>query len=154
MKISSLLHSDHILYDLEAGSKSSLIPKLVEPLRDDLGSECSEKVLKAVLEREEVMSTGVGKGLAIPHAKLEAVEENIAVFARLKKPVEYGSIDGKPVEIVFLLVGPHDKASIHIKMLSRISRMMNNDQFRNQLLQASSAEEIKQLFEEEENLPA
>lgn len=149
MKISSLLHKDNVFVNLVVKDKQELIVKLTEALRPKAG-EKTEMIRDAVLERESVMSTGVGKSLAIPHAKIPDLDENIAAFAKLKNPIEYGSIDNQPVEIVFLLVGDHDKASIHIKLLSKISRMMNNDNFRNQLLQAKKKDDILELFSEEE----
>lgn len=106
---------------------------------------------EAVLEREQVMSTGVGKRLAIPHAKLQQLDQNLAVFARLDSPLEYGSIDNQPVELVVLLIGSQDKASVHIKLLSRVSRLMNNDLLRNQLFDAKHEDQILEIFKEEES---
>lgn len=151
MKISSLLEKETVLINLKAGNKTELISGLVEKLEPKIGTDMIESVKEAVLEREQVMSTGVGKSLAIPHAKIAGIEDNFAVFAKLENPIEYGSIDNQPVEIVFLLVGGQEKASIHIKLLSRISRLMNNDVFRNQLLHAKSPDEVIRIFSEEEN---
>jgi fructose-specific phosphotransferase system IIA component len=150
MKISKLLDTQTIFTDLEADSKESLISTLVAALEDKVGKDKLHEIKHAVLDREEVMSTGVGKALAIPHAKIPGIQENYAVFAKLKTPIDYGSIDGQPVEIVFLLIGSQERASIHIKLLSRISRIMNNDIFRNQLLQAENAEDVINVFVEEE----
>lgn len=150
MKISNLLDTQTIFTDLDADSKESLISTLVTALEDKVGKDKLDDIKQAVLEREKVMSTGVGKSLAIPHAKIAGLQENYAVFAKLKSPIDYGSIDGQPVEIIFLLVGGQEKASIHIKLLSRISRIMNNDVYRSQLLQAESAEDVIEVFVEEE----
>lgn len=150
MKISNLLDTQTIFTDLDADSKESLISTLVTALEDKVGKDKLDDIKQAVLEREKVMSTGVGKSLAIPHAKIAGLHENYAVFAKLKSPIDYGSIDGQPVEIIFLLVGGQEKASIHIKLLSRISRIMNNDVYRSQLLQAESAEDVIEVFVEEE----
>lgn len=97
------------------------------------------------------MSTGVGKGLGIPHAKINGIDRNFAVFARLKKPLDYGSIDDQKVNLVFLLIGPDGQSSTHIKLLSRISRLMNNDHFRSAILSAGSAEEILEIYSKEES---
>jgi mannitol/fructose-specific phosphotransferase system IIA component (Ntr-type) len=150
MKISNLLDTQSILIDLRADTKESLISTLVNKLKGRIAADLLPTIRDAVLDREQVMSTGVGKSLAIPHAKIPELEENYAVFARLKTPIEYGSIDNQPVEIVFLLVGGQEKASVHIKLLSKISRLMNNDFFRNQLLVAKTPDEVMNIFLEEE----
>lgn len=151
MKISSLLDKQTILLDIEVVSKESLVKKMVASLSDKIHPSLLPIIEDAVIEREQVMSTGVGKRLAIPHAKLKELDDNLAVFARLKNPLEYGSIDSQPVELVVLLIGSQDKASVHIKLLSRISRLMNNDLFRNQLFEAKNEDEILNIFMEEEN---
>ncbi len=96
------------------------------------------------------MSTGVGKGFAIPHGKTDAITEIIAAFGKTNSPIEYQALDNKPVNLVFLLVGKDNLVSTHIKLLSRISRMMNKDEFREGLLKANSSEEIFELFKKEE----
>ncbi len=109
-----------------------------------------EKVRDAVLEREKIMSTGVGKGFAIPHGKTNAVNDILAAFGKTNHPIEYDSLDGHPVYLVFLLVGKDNLVSKHIKLLSRISRMMNKDEFREKLLKAKTSEEIFEIFRKEE----
>jgi mannitol/fructose-specific phosphotransferase system IIA component (Ntr-type) len=151
MKVSDLLRSDNVLYNLEVDSKDDLIKKLVGTLAAHLDKEITLRATRAVLERESIMSTGVGKGLGIPHAKINGIERNYAAFARLKTPLDYGSIDDEAVKLVFLLVGPEGQSSIHIKLLSRISRLMNNDHFRSSIEKAESADEIVNRFTEEES---
>lgn len=154
MKISEILSTGHIVLDVEAGNKEELIKRLVNELREEVDSALLLKIKQAVLEREEVMSTGVGKGVAIPHAKIKDLEPNFAVFARLKHPMDFGSVDDAPVSLVFLLVGGCAKSSYHIKLLSKISRLMNHDNFRHQLMMADSGGEVIELFREEEEQPA
>ena len=96
------------------------------------------------------MSTGVGKGFAIPHGKTNAVNEIIAAFGKTKRDVEYDALDGQPVHLVFLLVGKDNLVSTHIKLLSRISRMMNKDEFRQKLIDANNNDEIYEIFKQEE----
>lgn len=96
------------------------------------------------------MSTGVGKGLAIPHGKAAEISENYVAFALLETPIDYGAVDGEPVSMVFLLAGPSSNSSQHIKLLSRISRLMNNNQFRERLKECETAKEILEVFEQEE----
>ncbi|HBX66461.1 MAG TPA: hypothetical protein DEG32_09995, partial [Balneolaceae bacterium] len=121
MNLFSLLDQPTVLPNYVVGSKKELINALVNALEEKMESEEQlEAVRKAVFEREKIMSTGVGKGLAIPHAKTKAVTENHAAFALLKEPLDFDSIDGEPVRLVFLLVGPESNNSQHIKLLSRI----------------------------------
>jgi mannitol/fructose-specific phosphotransferase system IIA component (Ntr-type) len=96
------------------------------------------------------MSTGVGKGFAIPHGKTNFVKEILAAFGKTKRDIDYQALDGQPVHLVFLLIGKDNLVSTHIKLLSRISRMMNKEDFRNKLLEAVSNEDILKIFEQEE----
>jgi len=96
------------------------------------------------------MSTGVGKGFAIPHGKTNVVKEIVGAFGKIKDGIDYESLDGNPVHLVFLLVGKDNLISTHIKLLSRISRLMNKDDFRHRLTEANTADEIVKLFSDEE----
>lgn len=152
MKVSDLLNPGNVLHNLEADSKEELIKTMIHVLSEQLGKENTMRATRAVMERESIMSTGVGKGLGIPHAKINGIDQNFAVFARLKDPLDYGSIDDQKVNLVFLLIGPDGQSSTHIKLLSRISRLMNNDQFRTAVQNAGSAEEILEIFSKEESV--
>lgn len=151
MNLFSLLDHNTILSNFVVGSKEELINVLVDALEEHIESkEKLEEVREAVLEREEIMSTGVGKALAIPHAKTKAVDKNLAAFALLKEPLDFDSIDNQPVRLVFLLVGPESNNSQHIKLLSRISRLMNSSSFREKILDCTTSEEILKAFQDEE----
>lgn len=150
MNLYTLLDEQVILPSLEVKNKKQVINAMIDLLEPKLDEETLSKVREAVFERESVMSTGVGKGLAIPHCKTKVVEENYAVFARLSEPLNYDSIDGEPVQIVFLLIGPDGRQSHHIKLLSRISRLMNSASFMDKILASSSSETILEAFKEEE----
>jgi fructose-specific phosphotransferase system IIA component len=150
MKVSELLKPEFIVSDLQSETKEEIINELIDLFKNDPRVEDIEKVRTAVLEREKVMSTGVGKGFAIPHGKTNAVKEIVGAFGRIKDGIDYESLDGNPVNLVFLLVGKDNLISTHIKLLSRISRLMNKDDFRHRLMEANSAEEIVKLFSEEE----
>ena len=150
MKVSELLKPEFIISDLKGESKEEIINELIDLFKDDPRVEDIEKVRSAVLEREKVMSTGVGKGFAIPHGKTNAVKEIVGAFGKIKDGIDYESLDGNPVNLVFLLVGKDNLISTHIKLLSRISRLMNKDDFRHRLVEANSADEIVKLFSDEE----
>lgn len=150
MKISDLLDESNIIPGLSARTKNEAIDKLVDTLSDKLDGETIKSVRKAVLERENIMSTGVGKGLAIPHGKSKQLSQTYAAFGKLEEPVEYNAIDGEPVHILFLLVGPESQNSVHIKMLSRISRLLNSSAFREKLVASTDVNTIIDLFRSEE----
>lgn len=150
MKISDLLDRSNVIPELTAEDKDQAINQLVDTLSSRLDEKTLQSVRQAVIERENIMSTGVGKGLAIPHGKSRYLTDTYAAFGKLEEPVEYSAIDGEPVSILFLLVGPESQNSIHIKMLSRISRLLNSSAFREKLLAGKDAETIIELFKSEE----
>lgn len=150
MKVSELLKPEFVIADLKGETKEEIINELVDLFKSDVRVEDIEKVRTAVIDREKVMSTGVGKGFAIPHGKTNAVKEIIGAFGRIKDGIDYESLDGNQVNLVFLLVGKDNLISTHIKLLSRISRLMNKDDFRHRLLWAENSEDIVKLFSEEE----
>lgn len=151
MKISDLLNEHNVIPSLEVSDKTQALKELVDAMQRAVGFDIADKAYQAILERESIMSTGVGKGLAIPHGRVHGITINYAAFACLKNSIDYGSIDGKDVNMIFMLVGPETQNSLHIKLLSRISRLMNNDEFREMLVNCETAKEMLDLFEKEEN---
>ena len=150
MKVYELLNTNNILTEFKTENKNDVINELVDLLKGDKRVLDLEDIRKCVFEREEKMSTGVGKGFAIPHGKTNSVEDILAAFGKSESPIEYNSLDDEPVHLVFLLIGKENLLAKHIKLLSRISRMMNNEEFRKKLIQAKNKETILQLFQEEE----
>ena len=150
MKICDILRVEKIISSLQGTTKTEVIDELLDLFKDDERVNNLEGMRSAVHEREKIMSTGVGKGFAIPHAKTNCVNEIVAAFGRLEKPLDFQALDEQPVNIIFLLVGKENLVGPHIKLLSRISRMMNKDEFRESLANAKTSDEIYSLFEEEE----
>ncbi|SRR6056297_183262 len=150
MDISTHLDRSAIVKDLEVDNKKDLINKLVDLLEPKVSSDQLDKIREAVFMREEIMSTGIGKELAIPHGKCDSLNEILAAFAVLDNKVEFDSIDNEPVKMVFLLVGPENQSSQHIKLLSRISRLMNSSAFREKLLECEDSNELFETFKAEE----
>lgn len=150
MKVYELLEDKYILTEFKSLNKTDVINELIDLHNEDSRVIHLEEVRNCVLDREKIMSTGVGKGFAIPHGKTNSVNDILAAFGKSSKPIEYDALDGQPVQLVFLMVGKDNLVSKHIKLLSRISRLMNNDEFRQKLLEAKTKEEIKKIFEEEE----
>ena len=152
MQLTDLLTIDRIRIPLESGTKDGVLRELVAVITKDLVDE-PEEVLRAVREREAVLSTGIGSGVAIPHGKSSMVPELVMAAGRTAAPVEFDALDGQPVQLLFMLVGPETAAGPHIKALSRISRLIRKDSVREQLINAKTAEEFYQGLKEAEENP-
>lgn len=150
MKICDILSVARIQPEIAETEKNKVIGGLIDLLKDDESIKNLDEIKQAVLDREEIMSTGVGKGFAIPHAKSSSVKGLLASFGICKNPIDFKALDGEPVKLIFVLIGQDNMVGPHIKLLSRISRMMNKDDFRESLLNAKTAEEIYSIFDQEE----
>ncbi|MDP3581789.1 MAG: PTS sugar transporter subunit IIA [Ignavibacteria bacterium] len=150
MKICEILKIEMIIPSMKCTTKEEAISELIDLFKNDDRVKDTESIRNSVLEREKIMSTGVGKGFAIPHAKTNSVNEIIAAFGKIDNPIDFQALDDQPVNLVFLLVGKENLVGPHIKLLSRISRMMNLEDFRESLAKATTAQEIYNLFETEE----
>ena len=150
MKLSNLLSPDLIKIPLESKDKEGVIREMVDVLSKNGKVIDPEAVLEAVLEREKVMSTGVGQGIAIPHGKTESVTGVVAALGISPDDIDFQAIDEQPVHIVFLLLAPPYETGLHLKALSRVSRLLSKEEFREKLLQASNAEEAMRFIQEEE----
>ncbi len=150
MKIVDLLSEQVVRTNLPGTSKNDVINAIIDLAASQDRVLDKEKVREAIFEREKIMSTGVGAGFAIPHAKSDAVSDIVAAFAVTAQPIDYQSLDDQPVRIVFLLVGRENMVGPHIKLLSRISRLMNNEEFRKRLLEAATPKDVLEIFRKEE----
>jgi fructose-specific phosphotransferase system IIA component len=150
MKISDLLTEEFVVTNLEGSSKEDIINAIVDLAATSSKVLDKEKMRASVFEREQIMSTGVGDGFAIPHGKTDAVSDIVGAFAVTAQPIDYESLDEKPVRLVFLLVSKASAVGVHIKLLSKISRLMNKAEFRNRLLTMQSPKEIIDMFKQEE----
>ncbi|MEK7749278.1 MAG: PTS sugar transporter subunit IIA [Bacteroidota bacterium] len=151
MKITDILTEQVIRTNLPGGSKDEIINAMIDLAASQDKVVDKEKLRAAIFEREKIMSTGVGSGFAIPHGKTDAVNDIVAAFAVTAQPIDYQSLDEQPVRIVFLLVGRDNMVGPHIKLLSRISRLMNKEEFRAKLLEAKTPLEILEIFRKEES---
>jgi len=149
--ISSLLTTQTVAVGMPGGDKLQVIDQMAALLRSDARVRDIARLGAAVREREAMMSTGVGTGLAIPHARTDAVLSTVAAFAVTSDPVGFEVPDDVPVRLVFLLAGPRADMSRHIRILSRVSRLMQRADFRDRLLAAGSEQEVLSLFEEAES---
>jgi PTS system fructose-specific IIC component len=150
MKISDILSTDVIEVNLDVKDKDDSLNKIIELSAKSGKILDLRKVTETIFEREKLVSTGVGKGFAIPHGKTDAISDIVAAFVITRNPIDFDSIDGEPVRFIFLLVGKETLLNTHIKLLSRISRLMNKDDFREKLLSAGTKEEVLKIFKDEE----
>ncbi|MBU1088099.1 MAG: PTS sugar transporter subunit IIA [Candidatus Omnitrophica bacterium] len=142
MKIMDFLKEKAISADLKSADKEGIIREMIDLLADAQAIKDKEKIVKILLEREALGSTGIGQGVAIPHGKSSSVKELVAAFGISHKGVNYDSLDGEPVYIFFLLVAPEDSAGPHLKALARISRLLKDKYFRDTLRAAPDAKSL------------
>ena len=151
MRLSDILKPQNIKIPLESKSKNDAIAELVNLLSSNGDIADSKKVLEAVLDRESTRTTGIGNGLAIPHGKTAGTADLVMAIGRPAAPIDFQSIDGKPVTIIWLLSSPLDKTSSHIHALARISRLMTIDKFRHSLAAARTGQEMFDIIEQQES---
>lgn len=140
--LSELLTSSRVKVPLESTTKDELLAELVGVLAGERCIRDADEVLRVIREREAVLSTGIGSGVAIPHGKSIASPELSIAAGVARTPVEYDALDGEPVQLVFLLVGPEAAAGAHIKALSRISRLVRQPELRARLLEAADSQDF------------
>jgi fructose-specific phosphotransferase system IIA component len=152
--LTELLSVERIRIPLQARTKDELLVELVDVCADCNDIADRGEVLRAVREREAVLSTGIGHGVAIPHGKSAAVSQLRMAAGRSAAPVDFDALDGEPVSLFFLLVGPESAAGPHIKALSRISRLVRQEEVRERLLAAESAADFLHALQEAESWAA
>ena len=151
MRLSDILKPQDIKIPLEAKSKTEAIGELVNLLAANGEVTDPKKMLDAVLDREATRTTGIGNGLAIPHGKCPGVENLVMAIGKAATPIDFQAIDGRPVNLIWLLSSPPDKTGPHIHALARISRLMTIDRFRQALTLAKTPQEIFDSIVAQEN---
>jgi nitrogen PTS system EIIA component len=147
MKIKEVLCKEAILVDLKANDKKGVLEELSGPISQIAGVNKGELV-KVLMEREQLGSTGIGGGIGIPHGKLKNLDRLVLGFGFSRKGIDFDSLDKRPAHIFFLLVTPENSTGLHLKVLARISRLLKNDDFKEKLFQISDAEEFLSEIEE------
>ena len=150
MQLTELLSPERIKIPLTATTKDEILAELVEVVGRNGSIRNLDEVLRSVREREEVLSTGIGSGVAIPHGKSPAVSDLYLVAGVKPEGVDFDALDGKAVNLFFLLVGPESAAGQHVKALSRISRLLRRDSFRIRLTEATTPEQFYEIIAEAE----
>ena len=151
MKLMDFLISEAIEPNMKSMNKTDAIKELAAMLKTTGTIADDEIVARVVLEREELGSTGIGEGIAVPHGKSDAVDNVVAVFGRSEKGIDFKSeVDNIPVRLVFLLVAPMGSSGPHLLALARISRLLKSKDFRERLIKAKSKSDILEIFKSEE----
>ena len=139
MTLSDLIPAGGVAVDLAVTSRKQALHALSALAQRRLHIP-SRPLLEAVMEREKLGSTGVGDGVAIPHARIDQVDRVCGVFARLKHAVDFDAVDGKPVDLVFMLIAPEDSGAEHLKALARVARVFRREDIRRALRAAPDAD--------------
>jgi len=149
MKILDVLQKNAILVGLESHDKKGVIEELVTPVAHIAGVD-HENLVRVLMERERLGSTGIGGGIGIPHGKLKSINSLVLGFGLSRKGVDFESIDGRPVYIFFLLVTPENSTGAHLKLLAQISKILKNEPFKQRLLNAADSDEIISIIQEDD----
>lgn len=142
MRLSDILKENHIISNLKARDKKRVLEELVDVIAYNRPAIDKESLVKVLLDREHLGSTGIGDGVAIPHGKFQDIGEPIISFGRSLDGLDFDSIDGQPVFLFFLLIAPENSASVHLKALARIAKILKNSSFRNILMEAETRGEL------------
>ena len=141
MALADLIPNGGVAVDLGASSRKQALQAMSD-IAADLTGLAPRDIFDAVLQRERLGSTGVGQGVAIPHARLAGIDAVVGVFARLRSPVDFESIDGRPADLIFMLIAPEDAGAEHLKALARVSRLLRREDVRQRLRAAPDADAI------------
>ncbi|MBJ8008187.1 fructose-specific PTS transporter subunit EIIC [Bacillus cereus] len=151
MKITELLKRDTVIMNMTASNKEAVIDELVEKLNGANRLNNKAEFKEAILKRESQSTTGIGEGIAIPHAKTKAVKQPAICFGRSVSGINYESLDGQPAHLFFMIAASEGANNTHLETLSRLSTLLMDEGFRKQLLEAKDEEELLRLFDEKEN---
>ena len=147
MKILEVLQKEAIIENLVSTDKKGILEELVAPVAK-VANVSQEGLVKVLLDRERLGSTGIGGGVGIPHGKLKNLDNIVLGFGLSRHGVDFESMDGKPTHVFFLLVTPENSTGLHLKMLARISRLLKDESFKERLVNASSQDDIFSIIQE------
>ncbi len=152
MRLPDVLKEEYIFADLKANEKRAILDEMVTELAEHAAVLNRERVLEVLLEREQLGSTGIGHGVAIPHGKLKGLDNVVVAVGRSRRGVDFDSTDEKPVYLFFMIVAPENSAASHLKLLAAISHLLKNQEFRMKLRGARDSAEIHKLIVTEDRL--
>jgi nitrogen PTS system EIIA component len=150
MKVVDFLRPDLVISELHGGAKGDVLAEMATHLARNQAGIDSEVLRRVLEERELLASTAIGDGIAIPHGKLDSVNQLVGTLGRSVKGLEFDSIDGKPTHLVFMLVAPASSTGIHLKALARLSRLFRDALFRQRLIEAPDASAMYRVITEED----
>lgn len=153
MKFCNFVKTEAIKVDLDATSKDSVIRELVNSLIavGVLQAEQEENIVQAIMKREELGSTGIGRGIAVPHTKHASVSQPVGTVGVSRSGIDFQSLDGEKVQLFFLLISPPDRPGDHLRALENISKQLQDDTFCRFLKQSKTASDVQQILEEADN---
>jgi len=147
MNIRNLLKREFIIPDLKRTGKRDVLEEMVQGVMGRNGRIDSEGIVRVLLEREKLGSTGIGDGIAIPHGKLPGIDEILVGFGRSRAGVDFNALDGRPVHLFFLLIAPDTSSAQYLKALAKLSRMLKDPKMRADLSEAASADDLYRIIE-------
>ncbi len=150
MKLTDFIVEDAIITDLKTTEKETVIREMMDALKETqkISNKDFENVIKALMKREELGSTGIGKGVAVPHTKHDCIKKIIGTIAISVKGVDFNALDGEPVHLFFLLLSPNDSAGAHLAALERISTVIRDNDFRRFMREANGKTGIIEILKE------
>jgi PTS system nitrogen regulatory IIA component len=149
MELNDLLSAETILPNLKVNSKKQLLQELADKAAE-LNLLAKRDIFEALLQRERLGSTGVGNGIAIPHGKLQGLDRLVGIFAQLESPIAFDAIDDQPVDLVFLILAPEGSGADHLRILSKVSRVLRNDEIVQKIRSTKDASAIYSFLIDEE----
>ena len=150
MKILDILAVNSIVPELKGRTKKLVLEELIDAVKQHKPHIDSDRLMKVLLERERLGSTGIGDGIAIPHGKLKDIEDLVLSFGRSAEGIDFESMDGKPVHLFFLLVAPEACAGIHLRALAKIARLLKNGTVRKRLAKVDNRNDIFSIIQQED----
>ena len=142
MKFSEIIEENNIIPELKSGDKKGVLEELSEVISGHDFSVDRRTLVKVLVERERLGSTGIGDGVAIPHGKLDSIRHPIISFGRSKGGLDFDSMDGQPVYLFFLLVAPENSSGYHLQILAKLAKILKNSAFRKKLMEVETREDL------------
>jgi PTS system nitrogen regulatory IIA component len=150
MRIQEVLSTETIIVDLKARDKKGVLDELAAPIAKKVGA-AQDELVRVLLDRERLGSTGIGGGIGIPHGKFKNLDGLTLGFGLSRQGVDFESMDGRPTHIFFLLLTPENSAGLHLKLLARLSRMLKNDDIKQRLMEVDHPDQVLSIIKEDDD---
>lgn len=153
MKITEMLRQEFVWGELKGKNREEVLAELTGVFKKVEITLDSREMLKILMDRERLGSTGIGEGVAIPHGKMAGLKETMVSFGRSREGIDFEAMDGRPVHLFFLLMAPENSAGLHLKVLAKIARMLKDPVFRKNLMEAKLADDLFAVISEKDDEP-